>query len=56
MKLRRTMKAQSPKKKGKKRKEIIIIIKEKEEDLGQVKGHAARIPVRGYVARRASRP
>ena len=46
MKLRRTMKAQSPKKKGKKRKEIIIIIiKEKEEDLGQVKGHAARIPV-----------
>ena len=55
MKLRRTMKAQSPKKKGKK-KEIIIIIKEKEEDLGQVKGHAVRISIRGYVARRASRP
>ena len=35
---------------------IIIIIKKKEEDLGQVRGHAARIPVRRYAARRASRP
>ena len=48
------MKAQSPKKKGKKKK--IIIMKEKEEDLGQVKGYAVRISIRGYVARRASRP
>ena len=39
-----------------KKKEIIIIMKEKEEDLGQVKRHAARIPIRGYVARRALRP
>ena len=35
---------------------IIIIIKKKEDDLGQAKGHAARISVREYVARRASRP
>ena len=35
---------------------IIIIIKKKEEDLGQVRGHATRIPVRRYAARRASRP
>ena len=39
-----------------KKKEIIIIIKKKEEDLNHVGGHAARISVRGYVARRASRP
>ena len=45
MKLRRTMKAQNPKKK-KKKKEIIITIKKKEEDLGQVRGHAARISVK----------
>ena len=43
-------------KEGKKKKEIITIMKEKEEDLGQVKGHAVRISIRGYVARRASRP
>ena len=55
MKLRRTMKAQSPKKREK-RKEIIIIIKKKEEDPDHGRGHAARISVRGYVARRASRP
>ena len=48
------MKAQSPKKKGK--KIIIIIMEEKEEDLGQVKGYAVRISIRGYVARRATRP
>ena len=43
MKLRRTMKAQSPKKNEKR----IIIIKKKEEDLGQAKGRAVRrrIPV-----------
>ena len=35
---------------------IIIIIKKKEEDLGQVRGHAVRISVRRYTARRASRP
>ena len=58
MKFRRTMKAQSPKKKKKKKEIIIIIIiiKKKEEDLGQVRRHAARILVRGYAARRASRP
>ena len=55
MKLRRTMKAQNPKKK-KKEKEIIITIKKKEEDLSQVRGHAARILIRGYAARRALRP
>ena len=38
------------------KKEMIIIIKKKEEDLGQVRGHATRIPVRRYGARRASRP
>ena len=52
MKLRRTIKAQSPKKKEKR----IIIIKKKEEDLSQVRGHAARILIRGYAARRALRP
>ena len=35
---------------------IIIIIKKKEEDLGQARGHVVRISVRGYIARRASRP
>ena len=49
------MKAQSPKKREKEII-IIIIIKKKEEDLDQARGHAARISVRGYVARRASRP
>ena len=39
-----------------KKKEMIIIIKKKEEDLGQTRGHAVRILVRGYAARRASRP
>ena len=44
-------------KEGKKKEMIIIIIiKKKEEDLGQVRGHAVRIPVRRYTARRASRP
>ena len=38
------------------KKEMIIIIKKKEEDLDQTRGHAARISVRGYAARRASRP
>ena len=52
MKLRRTMKAQSPKKNEKR----IIIIKKKEEDLGQARGHVVRISIRGYIARRASRP
>ena len=52
MKLRRTMKAQSPKKNEKR----IIIIKKKEEDLGQARGHVVRISVRGYIARRALRP
>ena len=56
MKLRRTMKAQSPKKNEKKKEIIIIIIKKKEEDLGQARGHVVRISVRGYIARRASRP
>ena len=37
MKLRRTEGPRSQKE-GKKEKEIVIIIKEKEEDLGQVKG------------------
>ena len=41
---------------GKKEKEIIIIIKKKEKDLGQVRGHASRIPVRGHATRRAARP
>ena len=45
MKLRRTIKAQNPKKK-KKEKEIIITIKKKEEDLSQVREHAVRISVR----------
>ena len=49
------MKAQSPKKKGKKKRNNNNN-KGKEEDLGQVKGNAARISVRGYVARRALRP
>ena len=35
---------------------IIIIIKKKEKDLGQVRGHASRIPVRGHATRRAARP
>ena len=40
-----------------KKKEIIIIIKEKkEEDFDQARGHTTRISVRGYVAKRASRP
>ena len=43
-------------KRRKKKEMIIIIIKKKEEDLGQVRGHAVRIPVRRYTARRASRP
>ena len=34
-----------------KKKEIIITIKKKEEDLGQVRGHAARILVRGHAAK-----
>ena len=38
------------------KKEMIIIIKKKEEDLDQTRGHAARISVRGYAVRRASRP
>jgi len=67
MKLRRTMKAQSPKKKEKERNNNNNNNKEKRrgswsgqrscsKDLGQVRGHAARISVRGYAARRASRP
>ena len=43
---------QSPKNKEKR----IIIIKKKEEYLSQVRGHAARILIRGYAARRALRP
>ena len=46
-------------KEGKKKEIIIIriiIIKKKEEDLSQVRGHAARILIRGYAARRALRP
>ena len=39
-----------------KKKEMIIIIKKNEEDLSQVRGHVARIPISGYAARRASRP
>ena len=35
---------------------IIIIIKKKEKDLGQVRGHASRIPVRGHATRRVARP
>ena len=35
---------------------IIIIIQKKEEDLGQVRGHASRIPVKGHATRRAARP
>ena len=57
MKLRRIMKAQNLKRR--KKKEIIIIIiiiKKKEEDLDQVKGHVAKIPIKGYAARRAARP
>ena len=54
MKLKRTMKAQSPKKKEKKKKEIII--KKNEEDLNEARGHAGRISVRVYAARRSSRP
>ena len=38
------------------KKEMIIIIKKKEEDLDQVKGHVAKIPIKGYAARRAARP
>ena len=45
-----------PQKEGKKKEIIIIIIKKKEEDLSQARGHAARILVKGYAARRASRP
>ena len=43
-------------KEGKKKEIIIIIIKKKEKDLGQVRGHASRIPVRGHATRRAARP
>ena len=43
-------------KEGKKKEIIIIIIKKKEKDLGQVRGHASRIPVRGHASRRAARP
>ena len=43
-------------KEGKKKEIIILIIKKKEEDLGQARWHAARISIRGYAARRASRP
>ena len=42
-------------KEGKKKEIIIIIIKKKEKDLGQVRGHASRIPVRGHATRRAAR-
>ena len=45
-----------PQKEWKKKEIIIIIIKKKEEDLGQARGHVVRISVRGYIARRASRP
>ena len=57
MKFRRTMKAQSPKKKKKKKEIIIIIIiiKKKEEDLGQARGHAARISVRPKDMQQGSR-
>ena len=40
--------------KEEKRKEIII--NKKKEDLGQARGYVARILVRGYAARRVSRP
>ena len=43
-------------KEGKKKEIIIIIIKKKEKDLGQVRGHASRIPVRGHATRRVARP
>ena len=66
-----TIKAQSPKKKEKegnnnnnnnnnnnkeKRRGSRLGQRTYNKDLGQARGHTARILVRGYVARRASRP